>query len=306
MWKYWEAGIISCLGCIVLGTVLALTQNNAPPPFVTTAPPISTNLTEPGVALKPIIPIWSPPLNLPQITPAETASPSDFLSQDSILIAANPNSTDSEGLTPDPWDEAWLNDSTDTNWSGYPRQYKADIDPTNYGERVAKDVNGKPVRNPILVVLHETSSSAESAIHTFQTPHPNETDQVSYHALILLDGRIVHLVDSAKRAYGAGDSEFIGPNGVESVQTNPKFSASVNNFAYHISLETPVDGRGELTPTHSGYTPDQYESLAWLVQQLQVDTTRIVTHKEVDRNHQRSDPRSFEMDYLMALLNSYY
>ena len=50
-----------------------------------------------------------------------------------------------------------------------------------------------------------------SAINTFQTPHPRDEDQVSYHTLIGLDGQVVDLVDGPlKRAYGAGFSAFLG------------------------------------------------------------------------------------------------
>ena len=88
-------------------------------------------------------------------------------------------------------------------------------------------------------MLHETVYSAASAINHFQTPHLNEKDQASYHSLIKLDGTIIYIVPPDKRAFGASNSVFIGSNGSEAVKTHPNFPPSVNNFAYHVSLETP-------------------------------------------------------------------
>jgi hypothetical protein len=188
---------------------------------------------------------------------------------------------------------------------GYtPRQETAWADPTNYGDRFATDAFGNPVQNPFIVVLHETVGSANSAINTFRTPHPRDEDQVSYHTLIRLDGTVVYIVPPEKRAFGAGNSIFNGPNGPETVVTNPAFPGSVNNFAYHVSLETPSDGRGN-TSYHSGYTQNQYLSLAWLLAQTDVPDNRITTHRAVDRSGNRLDPRSFDGHRFLSLLNQY-
>lgn len=188
---------------------------------------------------------------------------------------------------------------------GYtPRQETAWADPTNYGDRFATDAFGNPVNNPFIVVLHETVGSADSAINTFQTPHPRDEDQVSYHTLIRRDGTVVYIVPPEKRAFGAGNSVFNGPNGLETVVTNPAFPGSVNNFAYHVSLETPSDGRGN-TSYHSGYTQNQYLSLAWLLAQTDVPDNRITTHRAVDRSGNRLDPRSFDGHRFLSLLNQY-
>lgn len=185
-----------------------------------------------------------------------------------------------------------------------PQQAKVEIHATNYGDRMSRDVNGKPVHNDWLVVLHETVGSASSAINTFQTPHYKDLEQTSYHALITLDGTIVYLLPPEKRAYGAGNSVFVGDRGPEAVQTNPDIPSSVNNFAYHISLETPPDGANN-QPTHSGYTMAQYESLAWLVARTQVPSNRVVTHAEIDRAGERQDPRSFDFSLFRSLLEIY-
>lgn len=185
-----------------------------------------------------------------------------------------------------------------------PRYTAIAIHPSNYGDRQTVDVNGNTLSNSLIVVLHETTNSALSAINTFRTSHPNARNQVSYHALIALDGTIVYLVSPDKRAFGAGNSAFIGASGVETVKTNPNFASSVNNFAYHVSLETPVDGWGS-SGSHSGYTESQYKSLAWLLTLTDVPDNRITTHKDVDRSGSRFDPRSFDFDKLLTILRSY-
>ena len=176
----------------------------------------------------------------------------------------------------------------------------------NYGERYTRDVNGSPVTNQPIIVLHETASTASSAINTFRTPHTSDSKQVSYHTLITLNGMIIYIVPPDKRAFGAGNSVFAGPFGSETVKTNPRLPPSVNNFAYHVSLETPRDGIGKNHQrTHSGYRDVQYKSLAWLLAQSQIPDYRITTHRAVDRSGQRIDPRSFDFNRFFTLLHSY-
>lgn len=178
---------------------------------------------------------------------------------------------------------------------------------SNYGDRFSQDAYGNPVSNIPLVVLHETVGSAQSAINTFRNNHPNDNQQVSYHALITLDGTVIYLVPPDKRAFGAGNSAFRGDRGVEAVKTNPNLPASVNNFAYHVSLETPVDGRGKHgnRRSHSGYTTAQYKSLAWLIAQSNIPSDRITTHREVDLAGYKMDPRSFDFAEFVQILDSY-
>jgi hypothetical protein len=80
---------------------------------------------------------------------------------------------------------------------------------------------------------------------------------------------------------------------------------SVNNFAYHVSLETPPDAWDKNVPSHSGYTDKQYKSLAWLVAQSDVPDERITTHRAVDRSGQRIDPVSFDFDQFYSILHSF-
>lgn len=189
---------------------------------------------------------------------------------------------------------------------GYqPREEVYLADPSNYGERYTVDPFGQPLNNDYIVVLHETVGSASSAINLFQTYHPYDDDQVSYHTLITLDGTVVYVVAPEQRAFGAGNSSFRTANGEETVVTNPEFSSSVNNFAYHISLETPPDGQNNSATIHSGYTEAQYQSLAWLLSRTTVPNERITTHKAVDRSGSRIDPRSFDPERLVRLLSQY-
>ncbi len=189
---------------------------------------------------------------------------------------------------------------------GYqPQEVLRLADPSNYGERFAVDANGIPVSNEFVVVLHETVGSASSALNLFARYHPRDEDQVSYHTLIGSDGTVYYVVPPEQRAFGAGDSSFRTAAGEETVSTNPGFPSSVNNFAYHISLETPPDGQNNNGSRHSGYTEAQYKSLAWLLARTTVPDYRITTHKAVDRSGSRSDPRSFEPSRLLNLLHQY-
>ena len=178
------------------------------------------------------------------------------------------------------------------------------VDPSNFGERFRRDAFGQIIDpTPRLVVLHETVYGLKSAIHTFRTPHPNDEDQVSYHALIGEDGQVVQLLDPSKRAFGAGNSAFNG----QWVVTNPKVGGSINNFALHVSLETPLDGENN-NPGHSGYSSAQYDSLAALLAdwmgRYPIKLDNITTHQAVDLGGERSDPRSFNWQALQERLQN--
>jgi len=186
-----------------------------------------------------------------------------------------------------------------------PRQAtRVTIHPTNYGQRFSRDAYGNPVDpTPQLVVLHETVYGIHSAINTFTTAHPNDHDQVSYHALIGLDGQVVQLLDPGKRAFGAGNSAFNG----RWVVTNPDVGGSVNNFALHVSLETPLDGEND-GQAHSGYTRAQYDALAVLLadwmRRYRIPPQQIATHRAIDLGGERADPRSFDWGALQQRLQN--
>jgi N-acetyl-anhydromuramyl-L-alanine amidase AmpD len=176
------------------------------------------------------------------------------------------------------------------------------IDPSNYGERFRRDAFGRPVDpTPRVVVLHETVYGIDSAINTFMTPHPRDEDQVSYHTLIGLDGQVVEALDPSKRAFGSGNSAFNG----QWVVTNPEVGGSINNFALHLSLETPIDGEND-DRAHSGYTPAQYDAMAvvlarWM-RRYGIPASHITTHRHVDLGGERMDPRSFDWGELQTRL----
>jgi len=176
------------------------------------------------------------------------------------------------------------------------------INPSNYAERLGRDAYGNPLdTTPSLVVLHETVYGLGSAINTFTTHHPQDADQVSYHLLIGEQGRVVETLDPSKRAFGAGYSAFRG----RWVITNPAMAGSVNNFALHLSLETPLDGE-DSEPGHSGYSTSQYDNLAvvladWM-RRYRISFDAITTHRHVDLGLERADPRSFDWAALQRRL----
>ena len=171
-------------------------------------------------------------------------------------------------------------------------------DPTNYGERDARDVMGREIPNkPEIIVIHETVMPASETVNLFKTPHPNDNDQASYHMLVDKAGSLIRIASDDQRAYGSGYSRF----GDFTVHSKSPDNFSINNVALHISLETPTDGQGD-TSSHSGYTRKQYSSLAKQILLWQakygIPVFRITTHASVDRSHSRYDPRSFRWDEL--------
>jgi hypothetical protein len=179
---------------------------------------------------------------------------------------------------------------------------RVEIDPTNYGRRFRQDAFGNPLDpTPRVVVLHETVSSLESAVNTFKTPHPRDDDQVSYHVLVGQRGEIVETVPAERRAFGAGNSAFNGQWAI----TNPAVGGAINNFALHLSLETPLDGEDE-EGEHSGYTAAQYDATAlvladWM-RRFRIPAQAITTHRHVDLGGERADPRSFDWSELESRL----
>jgi N-acetyl-anhydromuramyl-L-alanine amidase AmpD len=186
-----------------------------------------------------------------------------------------------------------------------PRMIRAiPTDRTNFAQRQRLDAFGNPVDpRPRVVVLHETVYGIASAINTFVTPHSRDEDQVSYHTLIGLDGQVVQVLDPRWRAFGAGHSAFQG----EWAITNPQVGGSINNFALHLSFETPLDGENE-APGHSGYTQAQYDAaavvLAGWMRHFSIPWDRITTHRHVDLGGERADPRSFDWQALQSRLTA--
>ncbi len=177
---------------------------------------------------------------------------------------------------------------------GSPEQ-SVPADPSNYGPRLAVDWQGRPVSStPALIVLHETVVDEPSALALFRRRNGDDGQQASYHVLIGRDGRRIRVVPDAERAFGAGDSQFAGM----AVQLKQGLRPSINNVALHVSLVSPADGSDGEASGHSGYTPEQYRSLATQIAQWQasygIAPSSVVTHQEVDRSGSRRDPRSFD------------
>lgn len=259
-------------------------------------------------ALTLLLAVFFPSFNRLMAVDGVTGLPEVAAGSMAILVPTAPDdraaTQDFALVTPDPVPVAAPTQLAQTAPNYEPRQEMALADPSNYGDRYGTDAYGRPVNNEFIAVLHETVGSARSALNLFSNYHPNDADQVSYHSLIGLDGTIYYIVPPENRAYGAGNSVFDGPNGPETVLTNPAFPPSVNNFAYHVSLETPSDGRGN-GRSHSGYTRAQYESLAWLIARSSIPDSRITTHRGVDRSGSRLDPRSFDFNLFWTLLHRY-
>lgn len=179
--------------------------------------------------------------------------------------------------------------------SGGQRETTAPADASNYDPRERVNWKGQPVPSqPQLIVLHETVVDEAAALALFQRRNSDDAKQASYHVLIGRDGRRIRVVNDDQRAFGAGDSEF---NGL-SVQLRPNVPSSVNNIALHVSLVSPPDGADGEARSHSGYTPEQYRSLASQIALWQnlygIPSDRIVTHQEVDRSGTRRDPRNLD------------
>ena len=179
---------------------------------------------------------------------------------------------------------------------GLPAEEDRGADSSNFGDRRVMDAWKRTLQaEPLIIVLHETVIGEQATVALFQTPHPNDADQVSYHMLIGRDGTRLRIVPDEKRAYGAGMSAF----GDVTQRTKPSSVGSVNNIALHISLVSPEDGRLDRSG-HSGYTQSQYRTLAGQVLLWQakfgIPLTRLTTHEAIDRSHSRYDPRSFRWD----------
>lgn len=148
---------------------------------------------------------------------------------------------------------------------------------------------------PLLVVIHETLISAEQS----KLLHADPEYYGSYHALIERSGNITYLVPAEHKAFAASVSSYTNSFG-EVEQIN----GSVDDFAYHIALETPPDGiQYNSREYHTGYTIEQYQSLAWLCAATGVQQDRITTHGEIT-SPKRLEPRCLNYDYFYNLYST--
>lgn len=137
---------------------------------------------------------------------------------------------------------------------------------------------------PLIFVIHETNVDIETALMLQNDPE----FLASYHAIVDRTGTIHRLVPPEAKAYAARQSSFIDPVTGEEQQ----MGGSVDDFAYHVALESPPDGIKFRSRAHSGYTFQQYKSLAWLSRDTGVEQHRIATHGQV-RTPRTTEPRCF-------------
>lgn len=262
--------------CLSLGTLFALLRSGSGPAD-----------SQPNPELLAVLQGRSPYLGPPRISPAPPKAP--VWHSPMARVCADPDPALSRRLA------ALLKQ--------LPRRiHRISTDPSNFAPRQRRDAFGNPLDpKPRVVVLHETVYGIDSAISTFTTHHSRDEDQVSYHTLIGLDGKVVQVLDPRWRAFGAGHSAFQG----EWAITNSQVGGSINNFALHLSLETPLDGEND-APGHSGYSQAQYDAaaiiLAGWMQRFGIPWQRITTHRHVDLGGERADPRSFDWRALQRRL----
>ncbi len=146
----------------------------------------------------------------------------------------------------------------------------------------------------LIVVIHETLVDCQEVLIL----HQSKDYKASYHVCIGLDGTIIYLVPQYKKAFAAANSRFINSNNeIEEI------NGSVDDFAFHIAIETPISGRDINLKSHSGYTIEQYNSLAWLIAKTGVTNDRIVTHDQIKLIKQNiKEPRNFNKELLFDLL----
>ena len=147
---------------------------------------------------------------------------------------------------------------------------------------------------PLVVVLHETIEELE----TIKDLHSDPTFYGSYHAIVDRRGIIHYMVPSEHKAFAAANSRFV--NNVTGKEES--IDGSVDDFAYHIALETPPDGRDPNKESHSGYTYEQYNSTAWLLKAVGVQLNRVTTHGQV-RDPVTIEPRCLNIIVLFDLYN---
>lgn len=146
------------------------------------------------------------------------------------------------------------------------------------------------MKYPLLVVIHETLVSAEESIKL----HADPNYYGSYHSLIHLSGFITYLTPPDCKAYAAANSIYINSDDQQEHINN-----SVNDFAYHIALETPYYGiQNQNLNYHTGFTKEQYKSLAWLIKATGVAKERIVTHDSISLQESLVEPKCFNSFYL--------
>jgi len=143
----------------------------------------------------------------------------------------------------------------------------------------------------LLVVIHESLISYDEVLELVQSSNIKG----SYHSFIRRDGEIIYLEEANTNVNAAMESSFNGE----------QILGSVDSFAYHICLESPI-GCPIKAIEHLGYTDQQYYSLAWLVASVNPEPYRIALHKDIDTTGTIYDPRSFDMLRLQSDIPKFY
>lgn len=135
------------------------------------------------------------------------------------------------------------------------------------------------------VVLHADASGDAKATRSWIK---SKDSKVSYHVLVDRDGTVYRFVETSKRAWHAGASEYEGRK-------------DCNNFSLGLAFANKNDG---VEP----YTDAQYESaalviLGWMSLHPRLTNTRITTHANVATPAGRkTDPLGFDLERLQSLI----
>lgn len=144
-----------------------------------------------------------------------------------------------------------------------------------------------------LFVIHETIIDSE----TLEDYMADPDFLGSYHAVITIEGQIIYYVPSDMKAFAASKSRFLNLLTGEEESIN----GSVDDFAYHVALETPENGRDANKKVHAGYSIQQYKSLAWLFNATGISIDRLVNHGEL-KEPETEEPRCFNGQYFSKVL----
>lgn len=142
----------------------------------------------------------------------------------------------------------------------------------------------RPKGMPIdTIVLHaDAGASAKGSIEHIKNP----ASKVSYHCLVDRDGTVYRFVETARRAWACGESEFQGrPN--------------VNDFSLSLAFANRNDG---VEP----YTDLQYQvgaavAAAWMRVFPAIIENRITTHAEISPGR-KTDPKGFDLPRFKQLV----
>lgn len=137
-----------------------------------------------------------------------------------------------------------------------------------------------------LLVIHETGVPLEDCLAAMGAPNT----LVSYHVVVATDGTVYYCVLASDKAYGAASSSFDGES----------MDGSVDDFSYHVALESPL-----ITQPHAGYSDAQYRGLAYVIAQTGIPDARITTHGYVDTSNQYGDPSNLDMGRLFRELHKF-